>query len=299
MERRYFLDRDLIIDKLNNIYTIFTNYNPPGYVFAYLKYIYTGKGLWRGYERVFKQYGVHNLIKIQQENNFEYCYDAPFPIVYLSNIKKHIKPEEELNRLLKRSINDDVVLALIDFVENYVKVKDVGVTGSIALGIHHENSDIDIIIYGCKNALDFIESFEGFKKDEQWIIETNTNYGIDYANLLYDNKRRGIYKGRKISVLFVYDKPWKYCEEVCKKKGKVRFRATVLGDCQALFYPSIALVISKNEYRVSKIISYEGIFSLALFGRKEVMVEGMLMECQEENVVIIGDREVRGFIRPL
>jgi Uncharacterized protein conserved in archaea len=104
MGRDYFFDRDIIIDKEGNVYTILTNYNPPGYVFAYLKYVYTGKGLWKGYERIFKKYGVHNLIKINQMFTFESCYDASFPIVLLSNISRHLKPEERLQEILKKML---------------------------------------------------------------------------------------------------------------------------------------------------------------------------------------------------
>jgi len=299
MGRDYFFDRDIIIDKEGNVYTILTNYNPPGYVFAYLKYVYTGKGLWKGYERIFKKYGVHNLIKINQMFSFESCYDAFFPIVLLSNISRHLKPEERLQEILKKSARDNIIYTLINFIEEYVRVNNVGVTGSILLDNYHNNSDIDIIIYGRKGALDFIESFDGFEKDYEWIIEANENYGIDFANLLYDNRRRGIYKGMKISVLFADDKPWRYCNDVCKKVGKVRFRAHISGDYEALIYPSIAYVLGNNEYNVSKIISYEGIFSSVLFGERQAEIEGLLMRCEKENVVIVGDRDVRGFIRPL
>jgi hypothetical protein len=299
LARNYFLDRDIIVDKLNNVYTILTNYNPPGYIFAYLKYVYTGSGLWKGYDRVLKQYGIHNLVKLEQKFNFESCYDASFPIVYLSEIRTHLKPEEKLNHLLKHSASDDLIYYLIDFIENYVRVSNLGVTGSLLLGNYHKNSDIDLVIYGCKNSLDFIESFKGFEIDKEWIIEANNNYNIDFADKLYDNKRRGIYKGRRVSILFVDDKPWRYCERICRKLGRVRFKGLISGDCKALFYPAVATVQSSNEYQISTIINYEGVFSSALLGDREVIVEGMLMKCEEENVVIVGDREVRGYIKPM
>ncbi len=297
MERSYFLDRDIVIDKQNNVYTVLTNYNPPGYIFAYLKYVYTGKGLWKGYERVLKEYGIHNLIKIKQRFIFESCYDAYFPVLFKSELHKHLKPEDELKNLIKRSINDDLSYTLLDFVERYVKLTNVGITGSLLLGSYHANSDIDIIIYGCKRSLDFIESFNGFERDQDWITSANNNYNIDFADLLYSNKRRGIYKGKRISVLFADDKPWRYCEKVCEKLGKIRFSAVVSGGCEALFYPSVATVESGLA---SKIVSYEGVFSNALYGNKRrVLVEGMLMKCEDEKIVIVGDRNVRGFIKPL
>jgi Uncharacterized protein conserved in archaea len=55
------LDKDAVRDLSGDYYFLITNVAPPGYLFAYRKYTYTGRGLWRGYERVLPKYGVHNL----------------------------------------------------------------------------------------------------------------------------------------------------------------------------------------------------------------------------------------------
>ncbi|MEM1625924.1 MAG: nucleotidyltransferase domain-containing protein [Sulfolobaceae archaeon] len=300
MARNYVLDRDILIDVNNNIYVALTNYNPYGYYFAYLKYTYTGSGIWKGYERVYRYYGVHNLIKLNQEFMFEPCYDVSFPILRWSKIRYHLKPEEFVEKFLKKSQNNLQEEILIEVLEK-IGTKGVGVTGSLLAGISHKLSDVDIIIYGCKRSMEFIESFQGFQNDNEWIVETAENYKIDIslAKLLYDNRRRGIYKGVKISILFNSGETEKYCKKICRKLGKVKFLGNIEGDCKALFYPAEALVNESNDVKVDKIISYEGIFSSALFGNKRVYVEGMLMDCEDEKIVIVGDREIRGLIRPL
>jgi len=300
MARNYVLDRDLLVDTEDNIYVALTNYNPPGYYFAYLKYVYTGHGIWKGYERVYKYYGVHNLIKLNQEFLFEPCYDVSFPIIRKSKLKFHLKPEDFVKNLLKRSQNNLQEQILVEIIEK-IGSKDVGVTGSLLAGISHSESDVDIIIYGCKKAMDFIESFQGFQEDKEWIVNVAQNYNIDIslAKLLYDNKRRGLYKGVKVSILFNSGNVEKYCKKICRKIGKVKFVGTIEGDCRALFYPAEALVYNTNTVGVDKIVSYEGIYSSLLFGSKRVYVEGMLMECEDEKVVVIGDREVGGIVKPL
>lgn len=299
--RDYFLDRDLIKDKEGNIYTILTNYNPYGYVFAYLKYVYTGKGLWKGYERVLKEYGVHNLIKLRQKFSFEPCYDVSFPVVMISEIREHLKPEEKMNEILNRLEDDDLELILLDFIEhNMVGYKNIGITGSLLAGIQHRDSDIDIVIYGEKEALDFIETFQGFDIDYNWIIEANINYGIDFADKLYDRKRRGIYKGKRFSILFVDDKPWRYCEHICINREKARIRAKIVGDYRSLVYPSTAYIDTIFDGpHIDYIISYEGLYSSLLFGEKEIIAEGRLMECDDVNILLIGDREIKGIVKPI
>lgn len=300
MGRHYFLDKDAIRDKNDNIYFVFTNYNPPGYVFAYIKYVYTGKGIWKGYERVFKYYGVKNLLKLNQKFNYEPCYDVSFPIVNISEIKKHYRPEEKFDEILRNPHNTDVENVLLEIISRINLGLKIGIGGSILLGIHHKRSDIDFIIYGRRDIEEFINNFEGFEEDKDWVFETANNYSlpIDIVRSLYTKKIRGTYKSIKYSFLFVDDKPWKYCDRICKRVKEVEIDGEVeSNDINALLYPSIVTFHSGNE--TYKVISYEGIFNYLLYKGGKVKVKGMLMSCKnDEKAIIIGDREIGGYVRP-
>ena len=302
MGRDYFLDKDLIIDKDLNIYVVYSNINSYGYVYAYLKYIYTGKGLWRGYERVLKSYGVHNLMKIPQKFIYEPCYDVSFPIISRSAIYKHLKPEHKLKQIISRASNRLEEIA----VEIYEKIgiKDMGITGSLLADISHEKSDIDFVIYGEKNAIDFMSSFKGFERDEEWIYETEKNYKIplEIAKELYDVRIRGVYKGAKYSFLFVNPYPQKYCDKVCKRVGEGEIVADVYDNSKSLFYPSVVLLsnvsVIKGEYKPKVLVSYEGIYSTLLYKAKRIFAYGMVMKCDDGEVrIVIGDRDVKGYVK--
>ncbi|MBB5253202.1 nucleotidyltransferase [Sulfurisphaera ohwakuensis] len=302
MGRDYFLDKDLIISKDNNIYVVYSNINPFGYIYAYLKYIYTGKGIWKGYERVLRYYGVHNLLKVNQEYIYEPCYDVSFPILRKSMIVKHLKPEEKMRKIIRKSENKLESLALE--IYDYVNIKNIGITGSLLAGISHENSDIDFVIYGIKDTIDFLESFQGFDEDKDWISETIKNYDIslNLAKDLYDRRVRGMYKGIKYSFLFVNDKVEKYCNIVCKRIGEGEIIANIDDKFNSLFYPSVVTLsnvsIIKGSSAPQLLVSYEGIYSMLLYKSNRVYVKGMLMRCEDGEVkMIIGDRDVKGYIR--
>ncbi|BCU70419.1 nucleotidyltransferase [Stygiolobus caldivivus] len=304
MGRGYFLDKDVLVDKDWDIYLVYSNVNPYGYVYAMLKYTYTGKGLWRGYERVLKYYGVKNMVRLNQEFSMEPCNGVTFPILKLSRVFKHLKPEEKVTELIRRSPKSMQEAIFLD-VYTALGVTEVGVTGSLLVGINHSKSDLDVVVYGCKNALDVMSNFNGFEEDKEWVIETSRNYGlsIDHSRQLYDKRMRGLIKGVKFSILFVDPRPQRPCKDVCKRRGEITIKAELeSGDCKALFYPSevplynVNILSGETKLRPKILVSYEGIYSALLFSSRKIEAKGMLVEC-ERPIIVVGDRDVPGYIR--
>ena len=304
MGRDYFLDKDIIIGKDHNIYVVYSNINSYGYVYAYLKYVYTGKGLWKGYERAFKFYGVHNLMKIPQSFVYEPCYDVSFPIILRSTVYKHLKPEYKLKQIISHTSNklEEIAVEIYEIIG----IQQMGITGSLLADISHEKSDIDFVIYGEKNARDFMDSFRGFDKDEEWIYETQKNYKIplEIAKELYDIRVRGIYKGVKYSFLFVNPYPQKYCDKVCKRVSEGEIIADIDDNSNSLFYPSVVLLsnvsVIRGDYKPRVLVSYEGIYSALLYKAKRIFAYGMLMKCDDGEIrIIIGDRDVNGYVKKI
>jgi predicted nucleotidyltransferase len=294
MGRGTFLDKDAVRDLSGDYYFLITNVAPPGYLFAYRKYTYTGRGLWRGYERVLPKYGVHNLASSPQEFRWEPCYGASFPVLMRSRVRDHMRPEDAFDRLLRNERKSHLSGILFSLLEGLPSLK-LGVTGSILLGIEHSDSDLDLVVYGRKGAEDFMAQFTGREPDPQWIVETSENYNLplDAVKSIYDRRVRGVHRGVRYSFLFVREGVEKYCEQVCESRGEVRTSGELEGDVEALFYPSRALM---GGYTV---ISYEGIFSTVMYGRRRVKVRGVLMSCDGERRVVIGAREVRGYVLPV
>ncbi|MUN28675.1 nucleotidyltransferase domain-containing protein [Sulfuracidifex metallicus] len=304
MGRSNFLDKDLIFDKeRENIFHVITNYDTRnfGFVFAMLKYKRDGKGLWRGYNRVLKNYGVHNLVKNPQNFMYQPCLDASFPVVYTSQIGLHLTPEDGLDKVMKGKVDEDLTNVVLSIVDK-IGTKGVGVGGSILAGTYHSKSDVDLIIYGKDRSLDVYYQLNELGTDNEWIEETSRNYElpVDQVLYLYDRKRRGILNGVKVSINFVDISSYKLCNELCESFYPVNDVSLYVeeGQVEALFYPARVKVSGNiEEGKIDEIISYEGIYSSLLFKGGKMRVDGVLIKCENRNMVIIGDRKFRGNIR--
>ena len=128
----------------------------------------------------------------------------------------------------------------MDFIEllsreSGISIEDFGIHGSIALDMHTEQSDIDIVVYGAKN----------FRKLEETIKKLVEEGNLDYVfNNRLDAARR--FKGRYLNKIFMYNairKP----EEIHTKYGiqrftplhPVKFKCTVKEDSEAMFRPAV------------------------------------------------------------
>ncbi len=129
-----------------------------------------------------------------------------------------------------------------------IAISDFGVHGSIALGMHTLESDIDIVVYGAQN-------FRKLEKSIKKLVDAGT---LSYVvNNRLDAARK--YKGRYLNKIFMYNairKP----EEVNSKYGMfkytpitpIKFCCTVKDDNEAMFRPAIYKI---EEYKPSDPVS--------------------------------------------
>jgi len=155
-------------------------------------------------------------------------------------VRRIYAPDDGLRRLLRMRNRDwlqELALELVHLLssESNVPISDFGVHGSISLGMHTSNSDIDLVVYGAKN----------FRRVE-WAVSRLVEDGL----LTYVFKRRfdqvrrnrGRFKGR----LFSYGAVRKP-EEIRHEYGEYRFQpiqpvqftCQVTDDSEAMFRPAI------------------------------------------------------------
>ena len=296
------MDRDLVIDSEGRIYTVVGNSHPAGYVYAYLKYIPGEGGPWRGYRRVLRSYGIRNVLALDQEYVLDPRYGVTFPALRRSMIRKHLLPEDKAFQILRRP--EDELEERAAQILSVIGSTEVGITGSLLVGIHHSLSDVDVLVYGCKRALEVMEGFNGFEEDREWLSEGRLTYGIDDPTPLYSKSRRGKFNGVKYSVNFVSYTPYNP-PGLCEKKGEQVVRTWIQGgDCRSLFNPAIVdlyqvKVLGGAKVKPEVLVTFEGVYSTLLFRGGEFQVKGMAMECDSENIMVLGDREVGGWIKVL
>jgi predicted nucleotidyltransferase len=255
-------DGDTFVTREDFIFNVFGYEHPNDRVFAFLKYVparfktlfnvsflkrtwnYEETCLFRT-ESLYTAQNYNTFLETFRKNFPDYVYFCPFREKHvisapLNSIRKVFVPGECLRLVTDLKIKDSLQKMTLDFIdlvssESGVAFEDFGVHGSVALGMHTDKSDIDIVVYGSQN----------FRKLEHAVSELVENGKLSYrfSNRI-DAARH--FKGQYKNKIFMYNairKP----EEANVKYGAVKyspimpvaFTCTVKDDCEAMFRPAI------------------------------------------------------------
>jgi predicted nucleotidyltransferase len=279
-------DGDTFVTQEGFIFNVFGYEHPPNRVFAFLKYIparfkalfnidflertwkYEKAELFRA-EKLYTAKNYQTFLETLRKNLPDYVYFCPFRgkaviSVPFALIKKAYVPRDCLSALIKLEHKDGLQKKTLDFIsllsnESGVAMKDFGVHGSIALGMHGPKSDIDIVVYGSSN-------FRKLEATVSRLVEVGT-LSYAFSNRL-DAARR--FKGRYMGKIFMYNairKP----EEIHTKYGTltytpiapVKFRCTVKDDSEAMFRPAIYKIEAYEPVESASELSKDKIPELA------------------------------------
>ncbi len=324
-------DHDIVVDHLMRIYVVVGNLHPPNGLIAYLKYVRSDtKTLWgRGgtyYERVLKTYGVkslHKYLTTHQELVLDPILNAYVPVVNLMHVRSYYYPELRFKEILSRA-EDELELTVLEFADllrtNCGHVSDsLGVTGSLLTKTHNVNtSDVDVVMYGCNSSAGFLESidrFESLRPTQEVLMRYSKTYGIpaEVLGKIYPPFRGLMVRGKVVNVIFVDDSTQpRYGSEIYVNLLPVELVVEVPGrECTSLYYPSEARVDKVVEVLypkkdallsdgVESVVSYEGLFSYALYVGGRLRVRGLLQRIIPTNKyrVLVGGVEEPGYVIP-
>lgn len=303
------LDGDTIMTQEGFLLNVFGYEHPKGRVFSFLKYIpstfkdlfnirllertwrYGGIELFRA-EKLYTAKNYKKFLEVFKENFPDYVYFCPFrkkEIIStpITHVKEVFVPRECLQALLKTKCRDKLQNLTLNFIAlvseaSGVPLDDFGVHGSIALNMHSEESDIDIVIYGGEN----------FRKVESAINTLVKDGVLSYVfNNRIDAARR--FKGRYMDRIFMYTAVRKP-EEIDVKYGEhdyhpiapVKFKCKVNDDSQSMFRPATYGIenYSPSDQRSElpkdmipqRVVSMIGCYRNVARKGEEIRVSGML-----------------------
>jgi len=243
-------------------------------------------------EKLYTAENYRVFLETFRKNFPNYVYFCPFRekdviSALLSSIKKVFVPKERLRFLTELKRKDSLQKMTLDFInllsgESGIAIKDFGVHGSVALGMHTPKSDIDIVVYGSRN-------FRRLEMRINKLVEAGT---LSYVfNNRLDAARR--FKGRFLNKIFMYNairKP----EEVNSRYGEfkyspltpVKFHCTVKNDDEAMFRPAIYKIedykpigsistLPKDEFP-ELVVSMIGCYRNVAKNGDKIRVSGML-----------------------
>ncbi|MEM2935744.1 MAG: nucleotidyltransferase domain-containing protein [Candidatus Bathyarchaeia archaeon] len=255
-------DGDAFLTREGLLFYVFGYEHPPGRVFSFLKYIPSQlshlfplrylERTWKMGEtelnRAKKLYTAQNLqgiLETFRRHFSSYVYFCPFRgkeimSAPLSLIEKVFDPKSCLQKIMEEGKRDplqSLAFELVDLLsaEAGVSLDDFGVHGSLALGMHTAESDIDLAVYGAEN-------FRLLEATVDKLVDEGLLSYVFTRKLDRFRRHRARYRGKT----FVYTAVRK-TEEITSNYGEhrylpikpVTFRCRITDDCEAMFRPAI------------------------------------------------------------
>jgi len=287
--------------------------HPPDKVVAYVRYIPSKMGERKRKDGRFydKIYPLNERDKFLSENYPEYIYFDPvfnrlLEGIPIENIYKHYKPEEKLREMRQRFKNltgiEKTAFELVKLLKEKAGIpwNKIGVSGSLLVDLHGENSDIDLVIYGTPNCMKVYEALKHIMPFEPFI----NNYTEDGLKRLYrfrvksaevsfeqfiKTEKRKIMQGefKDIDYFLRFVKDWheineKYGEKIYIPIGKARIKARVINDTEALFTPckyivdNVSFLQGNTVAPLTEVVSFRGRFCEQARTGENIIAQGVI-----------------------
>ncbi len=256
------VDGDTFVTKHGFILNTFGYDHPPSRVTAFLKYIpssfkplfnvkylartwkYENRMLFRA-EQLYTAGNYQTFLTALKTSFPGYVYSCPFREKEIISVKQDLIekayiPRECLQRMTESQTSGDLqrnTLQLVNLLSSHsgVSKNDLGVHGSIALGMSSKESDIDLVVYGANN----------FRKVESAVSNLVENGTVAYVVGNRLDSLRGC-RARYRDNVFMYNavrQPRETEADYGRFKftpiRKVELDCTVENDEEAMFRPSI------------------------------------------------------------
>jgi hypothetical protein len=286
-------------------------YHPSGRVIAFIRYIPDLRGDreldGKSYRKV---YSIEERYRILKERYpqfliFDDAFGEYMPEVDFSSILHVYKPRDRFRGIRKKAQMDELERQALLFTETIkreakISWSNLGITGSILVGLYTDKSDIDIVIYGIRNCLRVRGAMQGLLASGQYVSRYKMkdlrrlyrfrvkDTVIPFKEFVKHEIRKsfqGVFDGREFFIRYVKD--WdevkeKYGEIIYKPEGYAKIRAKITDDSESMFTPCVygvedVEVIKGQEWReLREISSFRGRFCEQAKNDETVIAQGKI-----------------------
>jgi len=274
---------------------------------CFLRYCRSGA---RGFRKLGTQ-AANDLLRRESPKYLFHCErrDAALHGVDPADVVRHLRPRDRLQALLDSGVPADSFEALAVRVVRIlaasgVETAAVGVTGSVLVGSHGPDSDIDLVLYDAatfRRARDVIATLISrgvlaALNDTAWRdAYRRRGCALTYDEFVWHEQRKlnkVLFEGTKLDFSLVLDETdappvsW-------RKLGAVNVSTTVSGDAQAFDYPARYQVADEQ---ITEVVAFTATYSGQARVGERIEVCGLLEQAQggERRVVVGTDREASG-----
>lgn len=273
-------------------------------------------------ERLVKWYEVKEIYEGTPWRIYVPYYDAVLPYAPRAHVVRVYNPVERFMEIISspRDILEASAARMYSYLGDLTgSLNELGVTGSLLPGIHNpERSDIDLVVYGWRMAVDLLEGISENKdifkpltggRLYEWAVRVSERTGLTLkqAIALQRNWRRGVFNGREYSIIYSSGvHGLSASERFFKTLGVIEAEVSLAGGVEALNYPSRSRV---DRYKVIRgvvppadilfVESFESLYIPLLYEGGKAFTRGLLQCSRGECRILVGVIEEKGLIAPV
>jgi len=240
--------------------------------------------------------------------------DAHLHAVSISNIAKHHQPKHRLQELLQADNHDPVERDLLSlanlFQQHGLDLANIGITGSLLIGVQQQSSDIDVVCYGrnvfhqCRAVTARLIADGKLQDltDRDWQNSYHRrDCELSFDEYVWHEQRKAnkaIINGRKFDLNFISNQAVEH-SEVYQKVGPITLQCQVIDDIYGFDYPAEFKI---DHEHFSSIVSFTATYTGQALRGETVLVSGILEQSSlgTQRIVVGSSREARGeFIKVL
>ena len=307
---------DLVETLEGNIFDVKGFVHPPGKVVAFIRFTPDFEGDRKREGTTYRKvYPLKERYELLQERFpkylvFDTVFDEQLCEVPIKAIKQHYKPTEGLENLRCKDLLDEGEIDALEFAELLKKNVGVswdklGISGSLLVGLHKPDSDIDPVIYGSENCCKVYATLKTLMQHDDSPVHSYTREGLkrlfdfrskDTVMSLEDFLRtesrkvlQGTFKRRDYFIRCVKD--WNEIEDdygriQYKSMGYAKIKATVTDDSEMIFTPccyriaDVKILEGIHVEPIEEIVSFRGRFCEQARNGETVIAQGKVERVQ-------------------
>lgn len=321
---------DFIETVEGNIFDVKGLVHPPGKVIAFIRYTPDLNGdRRRGQTRYRKVYALRERLNLLKKRFPQYLVFDPVFNQWLCEVpaeivKQHYEPSAYLSQLRRTGARDELEKQALELAELLHKESGVawnslGISGSLLVGMHTQNSDLDLTVYGSKSCWKVYNTLNCLVQDLKGIVKSYNKQDLrklfdfrskdtimsfeDFVRTESRKLLQGKFHERDYYIRCVKDwneAPEKYGTVQYRSVGEAKIQATVTDDTEMIFTPcvyrigDVHVLQGRSIQPIRELVSFRGRFCEQARNKEKVTahgtVESVKTKEEEYSHLILGNK---------